>query len=137
MKLRGIRKAVLATVLAGTAALGGVATADAATGAPSANVNVGPIGVGVSAVGGAPIQVRRDIPNLPMFYQPAVGPHAYGAALPGSRWWGQCWTEGQWITDFGVTNNAWIRVSPWAGNVFYFWAGALRGDAHAGVPNHC
>ncbi|MGP3949519.1 SH3 domain-containing protein [Streptomyces sp. 7N604] len=56
---------------------------------------------------------------------------------PGYSYPGLCYTEGETVTDNGVTNNVWIRIALNAGGSGYVPALYFKGDAHAGVPNHC
>lgn len=56
---------------------------------------------------------------------------------PGYTYPGQCFTEGESVTDNGVTNNVWIRVGLNGGGSGYVPALYFKGDGHANVPNHC
>lgn len=55
----------------------------------------------------------------------------------GTKLEAECWETGQEVTENGITNDTWIYLESGWFDDEYIWAGALKGDSHAGVPDEC
>ncbi|TWP52186.1 SH3 domain-containing protein [Lentzea tibetensis] len=57
----------------------------------------------------------------------------------GERHIAYCWTDGETISDFGITNNIWLMVSRQDGGRWLASAVYFQGDRYANLPAdaHC
>jgi hypothetical protein len=77
----------------------------------------------VTAYQGAKVRPAPNTNGEPVSYVVAGG--SYPAA---------CWTEGETVTDNGITSDIWIRLFLNSGGVGYVSAIYLNGDSRANLP---
>ena len=82
------------------------------------------------------IYVRRDVTDLNVRDEPYTSASIDRVVHAGDALIAKCYTEGENVTAFGVTNNIWIQIGSWYDDE-YVWAGGLEGVEYGGVPNHC
>jgi hypothetical protein len=83
------------------------------------------------------VVARSDIGNVPVHIAPYPDAEIVNATPPGGQMLGLCWTEGGFVSDWGVAHDHWVRVENGTANDLWVWGGGLVGDMNGNVPNHC
>lgn len=88
------------------------------------------------------VAVRSNVPEIDVNVR--VGPHrddtAFGTMHAGDQRNANCWTTGENVSMWGTVSDIWIEIIPERSPghpVGYVWAGGLKGNRHANVPNSC
>ncbi|MGA9309303.1 MAG: hypothetical protein WBV74_02905 [Pseudonocardiaceae bacterium] len=89
------------------------------------------------------VTVRTDVPGIEVNVRtgPHQGDQAFGTLHAGDQRQAYCWTIGDNVGPlWGTTHDVWIAIVPEHSpgyDVGWVWAGVLKGDKYAGVPDQC
>lgn len=88
------------------------------------------------------VTVRSNVPEIEVNVR--AGPDrddtAFSTMHAGDQLNANCWTTGENVSMWGTDSDIWIEIIPERSpghTVGYVWAGGLKGDRHANVPNSC